>query len=110
MTTSTATQTVDWPGASGKKYRYWIHDLPPNFKAVAGNYIFAKLNAQGRWEPVYIGHTGDLSERFDNHHAMPCIRRNNATHIHAHTSGGEADRLAEEADLLANFNPPCNRT
>jgi hypothetical protein len=110
MSIATAVQTVDWPGASGRTYPYWVYALPPNFNAAPGNYIFAKRNADGRWTPVYIGQTGDLSERFDFHHAMPCVIRNGATHIHAHRSGGEAERRGEEADLLANFNPPCNRT
>ena len=110
MTTITETKTIDWPGKSGKTYRYWIHPLPPNFKAAAGNYIFAKETSpgNGKWLPIYIGETKDLSERFDDHHKMGCIKRNGAMHIHAHTNDNEQARLDEEADLIANWNPPCN--
>ncbi len=102
------TPTIDWAGKSGKTYRYWIHPISTSFKAVAGNYIFAKETQPGYWKPIYIGQTGDLSERFDNHHAMPCIKRNGATHIHAHTQSDKQTRLDEETDLVAKLNPSCN--
>ncbi len=59
---------------------------------------------------IYIGETGDLSDRFDNHHRMPCIKREGATHICAHkSSDNESIRKAEEDDVIANYNPICNR-
>ena len=101
--------TVDWIGASGKRYTYHVHILSQTFTDTrGGNYIFCFLNQNNRWQAVYIGETGDFSERFDNHHKMPCIRSHRATHIHAHLSGAKASRLAEEKDLVANYNPPCN--
>ncbi len=100
--------TVNWSGASGRTYQYWIHPITTTFKAVAGNYIFAKEIEPGRWRAVYIGETADLSERFDNHHKMPCIVRNGATHIHAHTNSDQNARLAEEMDLINNYRPVCN--
>ncbi len=104
-----ANETVNWPGASGTKYKYWVHSLDTTFKDQGGNYIFAKKTASGKWTPVYIGETESLSDRLPNHDKLPCVRRNGGTHIHAHTSGGQRERRAEEADLLANFNPPCNK-
>lgn len=104
----TSTQTCDWQGASGRSYTYWVYPLPPNFDPAPGNYIFAKLNAAGHWEPVYIGQTGDLSDRFDDHHAVGCIHRNGATHIHAHKNNSKTDREAEESDLLARYPTYCN--
>ena len=105
---ATATQTVNWPGQSGERYTYYVYDIRTKFNSAPGNYIFAKL-VNGRWSPVYIGETSDLSERFDNHHAMPCIKRNGATHIHAHRNdSGVNARRAEESDLIRNFKPSCN--
>lgn len=110
MPDGSQSKTCTWTGVSGEQYKYWIHEIGSSFKGEAGNYIFAKLNSAGRWEAVYIGETGNLSERFDNHHAMPCIKRNQATHIHAHlTPGGRNIRLAEESDLRENYDPPCNK-
>lgn len=100
--------SVDWPGASGAKYKYYIYKIGASLKAEGGNYIFAKLDAQNRWTPIYIGQTSNLSERFDNHHKADCIKRNGATHIHAHLNSLKQDRLDEETDLLQNFSPPCN--
>jgi len=102
------TPTIHWLGQSGEKYKYWIYELPANLKAEAGNYVFAKETKPGSWSPVYIGQTNDLSERFDDHHKMPCIKRNGATHIHAHLNSDRQTRLDEESDLVAKWNTSCN--
>ena len=109
MTTATATRTIRWSGLSGRQYEYRIYPLGANFKAVPGSYIFAKETSQGRHRPIYIGETEDLSERFDNHHKMPCIRLQGATHIHVHQNdGGVAARRMEEDDLVNKWSPSCN--
>lgn len=101
--------TINWIGASGKSYVYGIYSMNTTFKAEPGNYCVAKETEPGRFRPLYFGETADLSERFDNHHKMPCFTRNGATHIHAHTnSSGQNARLAEEADLIQRWNPTCN--
>ena len=107
---TTQIRSIEWPGQLGQKYRYGIHPIGTNFEKAAGNYIFANEPIPNRWDPVYIGETADLSERFDNHHAMPCIRQNVATHIHVHTNQqGDDARRAEEDDIIAAYNPVCNR-
>lgn len=101
--------TIIWEGASGTGYKYWIYPFGTTFSAAPGNYIFAKETKPQTYAPIYIGQTGDLSERFDSHHKMSCIKQNGATHIHVHTSSGkEEERLAEETDLLRKWNTPCN--
>ena len=107
--TTTQTQTISWPGQSGKEYEYYIYRIGTNFKEAPGNYIFAKETTPNRYAPIYIGETCDLSTRFDNHHKMPCINRNGATHIHVHLSNANADvRRMEEDDLIKKWSPPCN--
>jgi len=102
--------TITWRGKSGREYKYLIYRIDAAFEAVAGNYVFAEETSPGLFMPIYIGQTGDLSERFDKHHAMPCIKRNRAAFIHVHVNdGGEQARLKEEADLIARWDPPCNR-
>ena len=109
MTTKTDVKTIDWAGQSGRQYRYYIYPIGTTFKAVPGNYIFTRETSPGRHRPIYIGETEDLSERFENHHKMPCIRREGATHIHVHqTDGGAAVRRQEEGDLIGKWNPSCN--
>lgn len=104
--------TIMWRGQSGRDYRYYsVYKIGADFDAAPGNYIFAEEFGPGTFRPIYIGQTSDLSERFDNHHAMPCIKRNRATYIHVHRNDrGEKARLAEESDLIARWDPPCNRT
>ncbi len=103
-------KTIMWSGKSGKKYEYWIYPMTMAFQDdEPGNYIFAKENSPGRFSPVYIGETQNLKERLSNHNELPCITRNGGTHIHVHTTPGtESTRKAEEADLLAKWDTPCN--
>lgn len=92
-----------WIGASGTQYTYYIWVLPASFSENQdGNYIYSKKSTQGNWIPIYIGQ-GDLKDRTENHHQAGCISRKGATHIHVHLNPNEADRLAEESDLLANY-------
>ena len=101
--------TINWPGASGTQYKYWIYPIGTTFRDEPGNYIFAKRTSSGKWTPVYIGETQSLGDRLPNHEKLPCVKRTGGTHVHAQiTSGGQQARLAEEADLLRNFSPPCN--
>jgi hypothetical protein len=100
--------SINWPGKSGTQYQYWIYPFGTTFKAAPGNYVYAKLTTSG-WVPVYMGQTGDLSARLANHEKDAEARRNGATHIHAHTaSAGEAQRCAEERDLITRWQPICN--
>jgi len=103
-------QTIMWPGASGKDYRYWISNMDTSFKEEPGNYIFAKEVSPNRWTPVYIGETKSLKDRLPNHEKLAFVKRYGGTHVHTHTTpGGEEARKAEEADLLEKWDPPCNR-
>lgn len=102
-------ETFEWEGISGGKYKYWIYEIGHEFAAQPANYIFAQ-ERPGTWRPIYVGQTGDLSERFDYHHKMDCIRGNGSTHIHAHkSSADEAVRQAEETDLVRRLSPVCNQ-
>ena len=104
-----AEQTIKWVGRSGKEYTYWIYDIGATFGKSPANYVFAKETKPDTLLAIYIGETGDISERFDNHHKMPCIRQNGATYICAHTSSGDKEvRCEEESDLIANYHPVCN--
>jgi len=101
--------TITWGGKSGKEYKYWIYDIGTTFTEVPGNYVFAKKAETGKFRPIYAGETEDLSARFDNHHKMPCIKENGATHICVHRNDdGEKARKAEEQDIIAQWHPICN--
>lgn len=102
-------RTIHWDGKSGREYKYWIYPIGTKMKAVAGNYVFAKETQPNSFKPIYVGETGDLNTRLDNHHKMPCIIRNGATHICTHTNNaGEDARREEEQDIISRWIPPCN--
>jgi len=104
-------ETLEWPGKSGTKYRYYtLSSLEASkIKASPGNYIFAKRSDAGGMIPIYIGKTEDLSARLSNHEKWASAKRHGATHVYAHTSTGtEQSRLNEEQDLIARWNPPLN--
>ena len=102
--------TVKWFGQSGKPYLYWLYPLGTNFGATPGNYIFTQKTEAGEYKAIYIGETDDLSQGFENHKKMPCIKEHGATHIFVHQSLDALRlRCVEESDLIANYTPPCNK-
>lgn len=102
--------TINWIGASGSSYKYYIWELPANFKQNQdGNYIYSRLDENNHWVPIYVGQ-GDLKDRAENHHQEDCIRRKGATHIHVHLKSRKEDRLAEERDLLENHTDAYHPT
>ena len=104
-----AERTIKWVGHSGKEYTYWVHDIGTTFNKSPANYVFAKETKPDVLLTIYVGETEDISERFDNHHKMPCILRNGATYISVHKGNDDKKvRCAEESDLIANYHPVCN--
>jgi hypothetical protein len=97
-------QTCTWTGASGRKYVYDVYrrhpKVPPH---EAGNFIYAKMDEQKRWVPIYIGQ-GDLTQRAAvERDRVGCIDAKGATHVLLHVNFDKNDRRAEEKDLLNNF-------
>ncbi|TMJ01429.1 MAG: hypothetical protein E6G97_16230 [Alphaproteobacteria bacterium] len=103
------TDTLDWPGTSGKTYRYWFTDLNQALKNEGGNYMFVKPMPGNKWLPVYIGQADSLGARLPCHERLPDAKRAGATHAMTHTTpAGEQARLAEERDLIQYWNPVLN--
>jgi hypothetical protein len=91
--------TVDWPGASGRRYHYWVYRLPARFEpGQTGNFIFARLDGR-RWVPLYIGQ-GDLHAAATAPPARACLEAAGATHLHANQGGHTQVRRDEARDLL----------
>lgn len=101
-------QVVIWKGASRREYEYRVYNLDARWNDVPGNYIFAARLGSG-WKAIYVGETESFVDRLPTHEKWPCVRRNGATHIHAHINrAGTAARRSEESDLIAEHRPPCN--
>lgn len=98
-----------WTGKSGRQYNYGELQPGSTLPPTPGNYIFVKIHQDGRREAIYIGETGNLSNRLAYHNEEACARRYGATHIHAHQSSEDRNvRMSEESDLIAAYSPPCN--
>ena len=106
MPTGTST-TVVLQGRSGAKYQFWVYPWGQEFKAQGGVYAVLREEA-GTYVVVYVGQTGDLSERFDNHHKSACFAGHLRTHIAAQVQESERQRLGIERDLIDFYDPPCN--
>ena len=97
-------QTCNWTGASGKNYIFYVWPRHPDIKSgQMGNYIYTKLNSEGRWVPIYVGQ-GDLSVRStSDHHRIECIDkkgRNTRPHAYQYAGRGSARRGAGSVGTL----------
>jgi len=99
--------TITLKGASGQSYDFDVYPWNTSFKAIGAVYTVLKRNAPN-FSILYIGQTGDLSERFDNHHQRSCFDRNGKTHIGIHLESSESRRFDIETDLVRNYSPTCN--
>src|ERR1700691_3114004 len=102
-------QIIDWPGKSGKTYRYWFSNFTDSFKDEGGNYMFVKPLSNGNYLPVYIGQADSLNDRLPCHDRVAEAQRAGATLAMTHTTpAGEQARLDEERDLIQQWNPALN--
>src|SRR5437773_9655513 len=92
-------------GASGQTYEFEVHPWGTQFNPVGAVYVVLQTRTDGL---IYVGQTGDLSERFDKHHKKSCFDQHNKTHIGVHVDSSERSRLGQESDLIAGYNWPCN--
>lgn len=99
--------TVTLKGASGRSYNFDVFPWGTSFNAVGAVYSVLKRNASN-FTILYIGQTGDLSDRFDNHHKQSCFDRNGKNHIGVHRESSESRRFDIETDLVRNYSPICN--
>jgi hypothetical protein len=59
---------------------------------------------------LYVGETGDLSDRPLSHERKPCFDKNGANCLLIYSEKNRDMRLKIEADLRNAYNPPCNRS
>lgn len=101
-------ERITLTGASGTQYQFFLYLWGTPFQALGG--VYAVMRAEGnRYPIIYVGQTGDLSERCENHHQAACFSMNRKTHIAVLPENSEARRLTIETDLRRKYNPPCNQ-
>jgi predicted GIY-YIG superfamily endonuclease len=102
------TQTAT--GISGKVYEFETYRIGTTFNDLPGVYIFSREIASDKHDAIYVGITEDLSERFDNHHKMGCIKLYHASHISVLVEHDKNERARIEEDLIKGLKPHCNDT
>ena len=99
-------------GQSERKYNFGFYPMGEAFKAIGAVYVITKRVEKSDGSRthtfIYVGETGDLSTRFDDHHKQDCFDEHNANCIGVHIDGAKQSRLDKEQDLLAARNWPCN--
>jgi excinuclease UvrABC nuclease subunit len=90
-------------------YDFAVYDSNATWNDVGGVYIFAGLNAQHRWVPLYAGKADSFRTRIPQHERWSEAVRLGATHVHAMVVPAEATRAAIEAELIRQLQPPLNQ-
>lgn len=94
-----------WMGASGKRYTYYVWARPPNIAPYQyGNYIYARLDLNGIWVPVFIGHGNLFLKTAEPHEKTDCINDKEATNVHIHLNTHKYRRMVEQFDIVT-YNP-----
>lgn len=105
--------TITLTGKSGTKYGFNVYPRSNEFNAVGAVYFMTKRvedqQGKGTHTWVYVGETGDLSDRPLNHERKPCFDKNGANCLLIYAEKNRDTRLKIEVDLRNAYNPPCNR-
>jgi hypothetical protein len=103
--------TIDLKGASGTSWTFNVYPRETTFRAVGAVYVqsvrTAKAGGGGSHQFIYVGQTGDLSNRPLDHHKKGCFDRHGANALLIYAEDNERTRLAIERDLI-EAHKPCN--
>jgi hypothetical protein len=95
-------------GKPGQSYAFNIYERNTDFKAIGAVYVMSKVNKDDRYKIIYVGQTGNLSDRPVNHHKTECFDEHGADKLLIHAEEHEKTRLEIETELVRYYNPPCN--
>ena len=111
-------RNITLSGISGKQYIFDLfsfdefEELNGVFASRPGVYLFTRRSiAENGYihDLIYLGETGNLSERFSNHHKKDEIMSHHANCIGIHgVVGSDEDRKEFEKDILSAYDFPCN--
>ncbi|MEJ2628808.1 MAG: GIY-YIG nuclease family protein, partial [bacterium] len=92
--------------------KFNVYTLDTNFNSVSAIYFVTRRyeSSSGYYnhKKIYVGETGNLPERFDDHHKKDCFKKYNANCICVYQENSEERRLEIEKDLYNNYKPVCN--
>ena len=93
---------------SWRNYKFEVNDPARRWDDVEGVYIFAKLDAERRWEAIYIGQAESFRNRFSSHERWEDAEYRGVTHIHTRTERNYMQRCRVEEELIEYYQPPLN--
>ncbi|MFH2067944.1 MAG: hypothetical protein ABII89_00555 [Candidatus Omnitrophota bacterium] len=95
--------TVQW-----LNHTFTVYLQSAQWNNVAGIYIFAGLNEQNQWVPLYIGKCDSFDDRIPSHEQWDTAMSLGATHVHAMKVDAPKDRDLIEQELIRVFQPRLN--
>jgi hypothetical protein len=100
-------------GKSQVDYLFTASSLDTQFAEVGAVYFitrrFVNEHGEALYEGIYVGHTANLAEFNTRNRVHSLCEKLGANCICVHREDSEDDRVAIEADLIAEYIPPCNR-
>jgi predicted GIY-YIG superfamily endonuclease len=103
----TFAQFTSLTGDSDKDYAFDVSGLDADLEAVAAVYAVTRQE-DDEHVVLYVGQTGDLSDRFKAHHKAKCFADNGGNCLCIHRDGHKKSRLKKETDLVKGYRPTCN--
>ncbi len=106
--------TVSFTAGAETSYQFTAYSRDSEFNDVGAVYFITKRAVNSTRDghshsSIYVGETGNLSDRLANHHQTACFDQLGANCVCVHAESDDKKRLAIEVDLLENYNPPCNQ-
>jgi len=104
----TFAQFIALTGHSDDEYTFEVKALDDaDLEAVGAVYAITRQE-DDEHVVLYVGHTGDLSDRFKRHHKTECFDENDADCLCVHQDADKRSRLKKETDLIKGYRPVCN--
>jgi len=104
--------TVKFEGKSGTSYEFTAYERGSSFNKIGAVYFVTKRtkSQSGSFSHtrIYVGETGNLSERMAQHHRKDCFDQHGANCICVYPESDDMVRLAIEKDIMENYDLPCN--
>jgi hypothetical protein len=100
-------KTTTLTGESGHNYEFEVSALDAKLDSVGAVYVITRVQDDEHFV-LYVGETGDLSNRFDNHHKAKSFEEKGGDCLCIHLDGDIKSRQKKESDLIAHYRPLCN--
>ena len=97
--------------AGDKDYSFTVYSTDTSFNDVSALYTFTKRtvsNGKGTHQFLYIGETGELGTRIENHEKWDCVNKSGCNCICIHLVDGLDNRRTIEKAFIQDHNTPCN--